>query len=176
MTKYPLKIKSQQKIPKFLHGELKGKLAYVDEIIDAVDVLPSGDGIKLFLQHNPSTTKKKILVEKIESVVASLVSGAFEPKINVIEDQLHREVTYTKDPIPFLLKNRDVVQEGPGYFSLGPKLSRLIDYLEQRIIDVAGSLGAAPYRFPAMISPAFLERVKYLENFPQSLKMGENSS
>ena len=62
-----------------------------------------------------------------------------------------------------------MVQEGPGYFSLGPKLSRLIDYLEQRIIDVAGSLGAAPYRFPAMISPAFLERVKYLENFPQSL-------
>lgn len=164
-----MEITPQQSIPDFLLSEIKGKLAYVDELVEAVDMSDSNNLIKISLRREASAEKKKLLEEKIHSVILSMVSGAFEPRLNIIEDRLDRAVPYDQDPMPTLLKNRDVVQEGPGYFVLGPTLSRLIEYLEQKIIGIANTLKAEPYRFPSMISPAYLERVKYFENFPQSL-------
>ena len=169
MTQHSLEIVPQMTVPEFLLGELKGKLAYVDRLIEAVDVSETKGSIQIFLRREPSSAERENLEEKIQRVVTSLVSGAFEPTINIIEDHSNRPVPYDQDPMPVLLKNRDVVQEGPGYFVLGPNLSRLVDYLEKRITEIARTFNADPYRFPAMISPAYLERVKYLENFPQSL-------
>jgi hypothetical protein len=71
--------------------------------------------------------------------------------------------------MPELLARREVVQEGPGYFVLGPMMSRLVEFVESRLLQVADHMHAVPYRFPALISPAYLEKVKYFQNFPHSL-------
>jgi hypothetical protein len=71
--------------------------------------------------------------------------------------------------MPELLARREVVQEGPGYFVLGPIMSRLVEFVESRLLRVADHMHAVPYRFPALISPAYLEKVKYFQNFPHSL-------
>ena len=53
------------------------------------------------------------------------------------------------------------MQEGPGFFTLGPTLAGFIDYFEKRLLEVAAAMGAQPYRFPALISPGYMERVQY---------------
>jgi hypothetical protein len=52
---------------------------------------------------------------------------------------------------------------------LGPMMSRLVEFVESRLLQVADHMHAVPYRFPALISPAYLEKVKYFQNFPHSL-------
>ena len=102
-------------------------------------------------------------------MVASLVKGAFEPHVRVVADKSDRPLTYDRDPMETLRLSREVFTEGNGYYSLGPLLAGLLDYFEGRYHTVAVEMGARPYRFPALISPAYLEKVKYFSNFPHSL-------
>jgi seryl-tRNA synthetase len=44
-----------------------------------------------------------------------------------------------------------------------------VQYFESRMIEVAEEMNAVSFRFPALISPRYLERVQYFKNFPHSL-------
>jgi seryl-tRNA synthetase len=96
-------------------------------------------------------------------------AGSFEPVLRTLEERSFPMVGGGEDPTRLLGEQGEVVQEGPGFFILGPLLTRVVDRLEQRMLDVAGDMGASPYRFPAMISPSYLEKVQYFRNFPHSL-------
>ena len=45
-----------------------------------------------------------------------------------------------------LLAQREVVQEGPGYFVIGPLLTAIVNYMEQRLLQVANDMGASAAR------------------------------
>jgi seryl-tRNA synthetase len=68
-----------------------------------------------------------------------------------------------------LLARGEVVEEETGVFTLGPLLSRLIDYFESRFLELAAHFDAQPYRFPTLMSARFLSRVDYFRAFPHSL-------
>ena len=163
-------IEPEMDIPTFLAKEIGAKLAYVDESVRSVTVAPGKDGITLVLGQEPDEAMAAVLVKKVNHVVRSMADGAFEPNLRgVIEDKMDRPIRYDKDPMAYLVPNREVVIEGSGYYALGPLLSGLIDFFEERYQAVAADMGARPYRFPALISPTYLEKVKYFENFPHSL-------
>ena len=160
-------------IPGFLTNEVQSKLAYVDEAIAGARV--DSDKITLFLQ--PSAAPAGVLLperraeveEKVQRVVLSMARGAIQPKAQVLEDHLDRPVAYRKDPMLELLNRGEVSQEGTGIYSLGPLLTRLINFFELQFMALAESFGASPYRFPTLISARMLERVRYFSAFPHSL-------
>ncbi len=98
-----------------------------------------------------------------------MVKGAIPPKIQILEDHLDRPVPYALDPMPGLASSGEISQEGAGIFSLGPLLSRLINFFENQFLGLAQDFGAAPYRFPTLIPAGYLERVNYFRAFPHSL-------
>ncbi len=98
-----------------------------------------------------------------------MVKGAFQPKIQVLEDHLDRPVPFSADPHIGLLERGEITQEAQGIFALGPLLTRLIAYFEGRFLELAESFGANPYRFPTLIPARYLERVNYFHAFPHSL-------
>jgi seryl-tRNA synthetase len=98
-----------------------------------------------------------------------MVKGAFKPKVQVLENHLDRPVPNQTDPMPELLDRGEVSQEANGIYSLGPLLTRLIDFFESQFIDLADSFEAPPYRFPTLIPASYLERVNYFRAFPHSL-------
>jgi len=102
-------------------------------------------------------------------VVTTMAKGAFRPKIQVLEDRLERDVPYELDPMPELVARNEVSREANGIYTLGPLLTRLIDYFERRFLELAASFEAEPYRFPTLIPARFLERVNYFSAFPHSL-------
>jgi seryl-tRNA synthetase len=162
-------------IPAYLTGELQAKLAYVDEAIRSASV--SSDQIVLQLE-TPATLDMEsgewaaqcsALQEKVQRVVLSLAKGAIAPKIQLLEDHLERPVFYQEDPMVRLLESGEVSQEEAGIFTLGPLLSRLIDFFESRFLELADSFEAQPYRFPALIPARYLARVNYFRAFPHSL-------
>jgi len=167
-----LKLEPVIPIPDHLVGEIQSKLAYVDEWI--ADAKVSSD--QLILQINPSSLDSKIIKDrlaqiedKVQQVVLSMAKGAFRPKIQVLEDHLDRPTHYLEDPMDELLVRREISQETMGIYTLGPLLTRLVDYFESQFLNLAGSFSAAPYRFPTLIPASYLERVNYFSAFPHSL-------
>lgn len=159
-------------IPAHLTKEVQSKLAYVDERINHVEVSESGDLIRIVLNvpiAAENQAERLRLEEKIQRVVLSMVKGAIKPKVQVLEDFLDRPVPYNLDPMQSLLESGEVNQESVGVFTLGPLLTRLVDYFEGLFLELADSFGAVPYRFPTLIPAHYLERVNYFRAFPHSL-------
>jgi seryl-tRNA synthetase len=161
-------------IPGYLTGEIQSKLAYVDEWIVAAQV--QEDLIRLHLSpdidpldaDHQAAIKDKVR-DKAQRVVLSMAKGAIRPKIQVLEDHLDRPTPYRDDPMEVLIARGELSQEVSGVYVLGPLITRLIEYFEGQFLDLAGSFGAAPYRFPVLIPARFLERVNYFRAFPHSL-------
>jgi seryl-tRNA synthetase len=154
-------------IPDYLTGEIQSKLAYVDERIQWARV--STDNIELELAPWDESQDRLELEEKVQRVILSMAKGAFKPKVQVLEDFLDRPVTYRDDPMAELLRLGEVSQEANGIYVLGPLLTRLVAFFENRFLALADSFDAAPYRFPTLIPARYLERVNYFRAFPHSL-------
>jgi len=155
-------------IPDYLTGQVQSKLAYVDESILSAEV--ESDQIHLHLDASRLTPQvQSHLEEKVQRVVESMAKGAFKPKVQVLEDYMDREVPYTQDPMPELYSRNEVNQEDDGIYTLGPLLTKIIDYFESLFIDLADSFEADPYRFPTLIPAKELEKVNYFRAFPHSL-------
>ncbi|MEJ2709167.1 MAG: hypothetical protein P8074_16265 [Anaerolineales bacterium] len=157
-------------IPEHLVGEVQSKLAYVDERIRTAEVAPGGERITLTIQAaRDSQQLRSELDQKVQRVIDSMVKGAFKPKIQVLEDHLDRPTPYNQDPMQELAARGEISQEAAGMFSLGPLVTRLIDYFEDQFLGLADAFDANPYRFPTLIPAKYLERVNYFSAFPHSL-------
>jgi seryl-tRNA synthetase len=154
-------------IPDYLTGEVQSKLAYVDERILQAQV--SSDHILLEVSPLDDSQSAADLQEKVQRVVLSMAKGAFKPKVQILEDCLDRPVSFHDDPMTELVTRGEISQEAGGIYTLGPLLTRLIDFFEHQFLSLAGSFGAAPYRFPTLIPAPYLERVNYFRAFPHSL-------
>ena len=169
MPEFSLEIRPDLTIPDFLVGEVQSKLAYVDEEISGASVDPAGERITVKLRQPPDTEKQYAITDKVQRVVATLVEGAIQPKIQVLEDCLERPVPYNDDPHIGLLERDEISQEAQGLFALGPLVSRLIEYFEKRFLELGESFGANSYRFQTLIPARYLDRVNYFHAFPHSL-------
>lgn len=155
-------------IPSFLIQDVLAKLAYLDERVTGATIASDGSSVTLLLTDASGADLRATLGERLSSVVQAMAEGAFEPEFRVLEEHVF-DMVGSADPTPELVARFELVEEGPGIFALGPLLTRLIEYFEQRLMQVANRMGAAPYRFPALISPAYMEQVQYFRNFPHSL-------
>jgi len=162
-----LKITPKAAIPEHLAGEVQSKLAYVDEAILRARV--AADGITLELREQATGPRRSELEEKVQRVVSMMVQAAFRPKVQILEDHLDRPVPYASDPNPELLGRGEMFLEANGIYTLGPLVTRLIQFFEEQFVKLADSFGAAPYRFPTLIPACYLERVNYFRAFPHSL-------
>ena len=157
------------KVPNFLKKDVKEKLVYVGEFIRKVSILENGTLIRFHLKAKLDGRNRKKFNENVAKVVENLVVGAFEPRIRILEDYLDRPVRYNLDPTSKLIESGELIEEGSGYHILGPKLTRLISFIERRFLKLAKNMGAQPYQFPALIPADYMEKVKYFSNFPHSL-------
>ncbi|MBM3153192.1 MAG: hypothetical protein FJZ96_13480, partial [Chloroflexi bacterium] len=166
-----LQVKPALTIPDFLAGEVRAKMAYVDESVVSAQVAPAGDGITLHLRQELDDAGRSAIEQKVQRVVEAMVKGAFKMKVQVLEDFLERPAPFApgEDPTPELLERGELSREAIGVYALGPLLSRLVAYFEEHFIDLATSFNAEPYRFPTLIPARYLERVDYFSAFPHSL-------
>jgi seryl-tRNA synthetase len=155
-------------IPPSLIREVRSRLAYIDEAVAAANISANGGEIELVLRGSVNGAHEIRLRANVQALVQSIWDGSFQLRVRVVEDHA-MAVTYDQDPIPELLARREVVQGGPGYFVLGPMMARLVEFIETQLVQVASHMHAVPYRFPALISPAYLEKVQYFRSFPHSL-------
>jgi seryl-tRNA synthetase len=159
----------QEKIPGYLFGDVLSKLAYVDELIVGAEILPAGDLIHLRLSRDANQQEQQVIKVKAQRVITLMVKGAIPPKVEILEDYLERSVPYHADPMVELLARAEVSQEANGIYTLGPLVTRLVDYFEGRFLELADHFVAQPYRFPTLIPAAYLGRVNYFRAFPHSL-------
>lgn len=169
MSERLLEITPVVEIPVHLVGEVQSKLAYVDENIQRADVVSQGRLIRLVLLDTTNPETFAAIEEKTQRVVAALAKGAIRPKIEVLEDHLGRPTPFRADPMPELVARSQVVQEATGIFTLGPLVTRLVDFFEGCFLELAQVFGAQSYRFPTLIPASYLGRVNYFRAFPHSL-------
>lgn len=169
MAEHTIHLAEGMRIPDFLIGDVQSRLAYVDETIASASVSPDGLRILLQLRDDPGPQAVDRVEARVARVLQAMVPGAIRPRQVVLEDHLDRGVPNASDPLPDLIKRREVVQEAPGVVVLGPLMAGLMDFFEREFLDLARSFGALGYRFPALISPELLGRVEYFRSFPHSL-------
>lgn len=169
MPETTLEIKPAETIPEYLIGEVRSRLAYVDELVIGAEIAPTGDLLHLQLSRAPEPQEIAEIQGKTGRIITTMIKGAIKPRVEVLEDYLEREVPYRGDPMPELLARDEIYQEANGIYTLGPLICRLIDYFESRLLSLADSFGARPYRFPTLIPARFLGRVNYFRAFPHSL-------
>lgn len=165
---YELSYDMKPPISRFMIKEVLSKLAYLDERVGGATISGDGGRVVLTMPSAPTPETHAMLGNRLHSLVEAMTRDGFEPTLRTVETQAFAQ-SGTADPMPALLAAGEAFQEGPGYFSLGPLLSSVIEHFERRLMAVAAEMGAAPYRFPALISPAYLEKVQYFKNFPHSL-------
>jgi seryl-tRNA synthetase len=169
MTKYVLSFAPVVEIPDHLIGEVRSKLAYVDEWITGARISEDGRAIDLDLSQAADAERAAEIEEKVQRVVAEMAKGAIQPKVEVLEDYMDRPIPYQADPMDDLVARGEVYQEENGIYTLGPLVTRLIDYFESHFLLLADHFDAEPYRFPTLISAKMLDRVDYFNAFPHSL-------
>lgn len=164
-----LEIIPQITIPEHLVGEVQSKLAYVDEAILKAQVAKDGQTIILELRETLDETLRQRIEEKVLHVATTMTQGAFRPKVQVLEDNMSVPTPYTKDPTSELMQRGELHCEANGLFTLGPLVTRLVDFFEENFLALAATFNAEPYRFPTLIPARYLERVNYFRAFPHSL-------
>ena len=169
MSKHTIEIVPAIPIPAHLVKEIQSKFAYVDERIVNAVVSDTGDQIILQIDQPANQEVKAAIEEKVQRVVTTMAKGAIQPKVEIIEDYMHRPVIYQQDPNEELIRRGELAQETTGVYTLGPLISRLIDSFEQLFIELAESFDAQPYRFPVLIPTRYMARVNYFRSFPHSL-------
>lgn len=169
MSENILELTPEISIPQHLVGEIHSKLAYVDEVIASAEITQLGDRITLQLHHTLTEPEIDTLQEKVQRVVRLMAKGAIQPKIEILENHLDREVPYHQDPMPELFAQGEIHQEALGIYTLGPLVTRLMEYFETRFLQLAGHFNASSYRFPTLIPAKYLGRVNYFRAFPHSL-------
>ncbi len=162
-------LEGDARVPDYLTGELQSRLAYVDERLEGAHVAPEGDRVALAFRRLPDPAGLREVEAKVLRVIEAMVRGAVRPREKVLEDRLDRPVPGTVDPLPALAERGEVFPETTGVAVLGPLLARLMDFFERAFLDLAQGFGAAPYRFPTLISAALLDRVEYFRSFPHSI-------
>jgi seryl-tRNA synthetase len=168
MTAFSLEFPQNPPVPHFLLKDVLSKLAYVDEGVKSAKISSSGDLITLELRSSAPADLWPKLADRVGTLVKAMAENAFEPEFRILEQHSHPAANQI-DPMAELLARREVVKEGPGYFVLGPLLTGLVTCVERRILEVADEMGASQYRFPALISANYMEKVQYFRNFPHSL-------
>lgn len=169
MPEHSLTVIPEVTIPAHLVGEVGSKLAYIDELVGGAEITPDGRQIRLELRRAVTPAEAEAVIGKTQRVVQLMAKGAIQPRVEVLEDHLARPVPHHSDPMPELLKRGEVHPEATGIYTLGPMVSRLVDYFEGRFGALAGHFEAQPYRFPTLIPAAYLGRVNYFRAFPHSL-------
>jgi seryl-tRNA synthetase len=155
-------------VPEPLCADVAAKLAYLDQRVVGASLADNRDRVKLLLSIALSPAEQSSLASKTAQMVRTMCEDAFLPDIVQVSAR-QRTTTYTIDPMPALLADREVRQEGEGFFAIGPLLTGVIDFVEAEMLRIAAEMGADHYRFPALISSAYLEKVQYFKNFPHSL-------
>ncbi len=155
-------------VPPFLSSDVQAKLAYLDQRVQRATLSPDGGSVQIDLASAADDTSLEVLRKRVAALVRDMIEDAFEPDFKVLE-QHSGGMSFDTDPMPVLLHNREVVQEGIGYYAFGPLMAAVIEHIDERIRTIASSMGARPYRFPALIAPDYLEKVQYFKNFPHSL-------
>lgn len=168
-NKHQLNIRTQFPIPMHLIGEVVSKLAYVNELITHASIQPDGNMICLDIKREPTIQERETITENVHSVVELMAKNARAPRIQVLENHLDIHSPYQQDPMPILEESGEVMQEATGMLLLGPLLSRLINFFEDKFISLAADFKAQPFRFPTLIPAKYLDRVNYFKSFPNYL-------
>ena len=161
-----LKFTRDPAIPQFLIRDVLGKLAYLDERIRSAQVSGSGDQSRLTFGTAMTET------------MTSWRNGSIRWSTPCLRTHSSQNFAFSKSGgrrsrlARILYRSFTTPRGGAGgdrFFVIGPLLTQVIQYFEGRMIEVADAMGALPFRFPALISPRYLERVQYFKNFPHSL-------
>lgn len=155
-------------VPPALRSDVQSKLAYLDSRLVSATLVSDGSVIEAGTFEALSAVELDALEAKAQDLVTSMCEDAFVPDIRTLSAR-KGTMHFSGNPMPELLARREVVQEGEGFFAIGPLLTMVMDYIETRMLEIAQGERATPHRFPALISSEFLEKVQYFKNFPHSL-------
>lgn len=155
-------------VPAELADELIKRIPYISEGIRDARLLPGSKDVAFRLL--PGWENRSEMVASHISQVAGKLCLNYRPaRLKTLAKREVPPSAASADPHPSLLEEGEIEEFGRGRYGLGPKLCRLMEYLDSSIRRLAMAAGASARSFPSLVGADVLDRCRYMKNFPTSL-------
>lgn len=155
-------------VPAWLARDLESRLVFIDEDVAGAEVADGGRAFRLRLRPSTSPERHAAIAERVRRLHAQMAK-AIEPSVRRVDELRTAPPGCGCDLDAHLVASHEVHEEMGGVAVLGPRLAGLVDALEAQLGDLTRAIGAVPFRFPALIDPALLERLHAFQYFPHTL-------
>jgi seryl-tRNA synthetase len=155
-------------LPAELADELSKRVYFVSDEIVGFSLVRSDDAITAVRLRTSGATPPADLDRKLRTLVATDVAPQRPVRADAVwhaaPGRVHEGV------FEQLVDAGAAYEAGEGQVGLGEPVLGLLEYLDDRVRDIAvGRLGATEYRYPTLIPTAVLSRIGYFTSFPQHL-------
>lgn len=155
-------------VPAELADELIKRVPYISDGIRDARLLPGSKevGFRLLpgFEHRAET-----VASHISQVAGKLCLNHRPARLKTLAKREVPPSAASADPHPSLREEGEIEEFGRGRYGLGPRLCRLMEYLDSRIRRMATAVGATARAFPSLVGADVLDRCRYMRNFPTSL-------
>ena len=155
-------------IPDWLVRDVESRLAFIDEDVVGATIVDRGRAMRLLLRPGADPARQPVIAARAQRLHATM-SKAIEPRVRIVDELRTSPPGCGCDADALLVESRELHEEVGGVAVLGPTLAMLVDALDERLVALTRRLQAVPYRFPALIDPALLERLHAFQYFPHTL-------
>src|SRR5688572_2454377 len=98
MTESRLEVRASTPVPEFLIGDVRNRLAYLDEQVKAATISPDGSTVVVVVDAEIGPARRAELSARIQTIVSALADEPYEPPVRVIEEQSHAH-SFRDDPM-----------------------------------------------------------------------------
>ena len=161
----PFDLVLENPIPAALIGEVEKASAYFSR--DLVKLRAAGDGASVAITARPGADLT-VLRSKVERAIAAMVAAARDMPVKVHYRRSNGRGLQT-GVNQELIRRGWVFEHGQGQASLSGPALKLLHALDLRFADIyRKQFGAIDRMYPAMVSPALLQRVGYFSSHPDA--------
>ena len=158
-------------VPAPFASEFIARVYYLNAAIRKVYLEPiARQSVELEIADDNTTTIESLGL-KIDHVLDGIISKNREFAPRVLAQRQSTAAPRLNSPMDWLVQQGHIHEFGPGRVGLGPLLVALENRIDGDLLQMAQTLGAAPYRFPTVIGADVLSKCRYLQSFPQFLTL-----
>ncbi len=142
---------------------IQNTLPYLTPEIERFEINREISCVSIWTQFNTNIEKiQKLVQDHIESIKPVEIQN----KVRVIFDHSHIKPRNTSQILDALIERRELIEHGPGIFSLHGKLHQMYQGLDNTALNFAREQGAQESTFPITIRIDTLKKSNFFSSYP----------
>ncbi|NNC64360.1 MAG: hypothetical protein HKN84_06215, partial [Gammaproteobacteria bacterium] len=142
---------------------LQNALAYLSEDVESFSIDRPGFRVQVTLAGGADPAPIRA---RIGELTAKLISVPESNLTHTLFERKRRERLSDEGVFAELVRSRQVIEHGPGVFSLHGRFLELLHALDNKVVELANDMNAAPALYPVSIPLETLKKSNFFSSYP----------